>query len=187
MSAAEGSVVWIIGRPASGKTTLALGLVEALRERGRAALWLDSDRLRDVLTPEPTYSDKERDWFYGVLAHLAELAAAGGAHVVVSATAPQRAHRDALRGRVGKFALVYVRCSEAELKRRDPKGLYRRAEEGTLRNLPGVGAAFEEPDSPELALDSDKEGAEAMLARAVTLLEPIWGIERRAPSKRRKS
>jgi adenylylsulfate kinase len=174
MTAPGGSVVWIIGRPASGKSTLAQGLRDELRARGGAVLWLDSDDLRAVLTPKPTYSDAERDWFYGAIAQIAERAAAGGVHVLISATAPLRTYRERLRGRVARFAEIYVRCSEAELKRRDPKGLYRQADLGAVTNLPGYHAPFEEPSGAELVLDSETMPAAAMLEKTLRVLEPVW-------------
>ena len=162
MTCPVGQVIWITGLPASGKTTLARALIARLSERGRATLWLDSDRLRHVLTPNATYTDGERDWFYGVIAELAELGAAGGACVVVSATALKRAYRDRTRARVERFFEVYLECEREVVEARDPKHLYARSKHGAISNLPGAGAAYEVPLSAELTFDSGRTSPEAM-------------------------
>ncbi len=166
MTPAPGLVVWLTGRPASGKSTLARALETRLRARGLATLWLDSDSLRRILTPEPTYDDAERKRFYGALAHLAALAAAGGAVAIVSATAARRAYRDACRAAVGdRFVEVWVRCDLETLRARDPKGLYGRAARDTITRLPGVGVPYEPPEAPELVLDTADAGVEALADR----------------------
>lgn len=166
-----GAVVWLTGIPASGKTTIARRLVELLAERGRATLWLDSDDLRAVLTPEATYTREERDRFYAALAHLAALGAEGGSVAVVSATAPRRAHRDAARDRAEPFVEAWVRCKAEVARRRDPKGLYERADRGEITTLPGAGAPYEEPASPEVVLEADREPPEVLAAKILDVLE----------------
>lgn len=162
MSQHPGPVLWLTGRPASGKTTLAQRLVTALRSRGLAVLWLDSDDLRPILTPTPTYADEERDWFYGAIGHIAKRAALGGAAVVVSATAPKIVYRDNLRAAVPFFMEVFLSCSEAELRRRDHKGLYAAAERGEAPHLPGVGIPYEAPAAPELTIHAETHTPIAM-------------------------
>lgn len=167
----EGAVVWLVGRPATGKTCVAQHLGPRLRAQGDAVLALDSDALRTVLTPEPTYRSEERDWFYGVLGHLAKLGAEGGAIAVVSATAPRRRYRDAVRQAVTSFFEVHLTCPEAELRARDPKGLYRRAALGEISNLPGLDAPFEAPEHPELAFDTSVTPATAIAEAIMVALE----------------
>jgi adenylylsulfate kinase len=151
-----GVVVWITGRPATGKSTLARGVLAALEVRGRATLWIDSDDLRPFLTPNPDYSDAERDRFYAALGHLARRAAEGGVVAVVSATASKRSYRDEVRLVVPRFLEIWLTCDPEELRRRDVKGLYKAAEAGTIPNLPGVGAEYEPPKVAELVLDTSK-------------------------------
>ena len=153
----DGFVVWVTGRPGCGKTTVAGRVLTALRKRGFGVLGLDSDDLRPVLTPEPTYSDDERERFYRAIAHLAQLAAGGGVAVVISATGMKRAWRDALRASTPRFCEVELRCSLEAAEARDPKGLYAKARAGDIRGLPGFDAPLESSDAAELRLDAERE------------------------------
>lgn len=170
-ASADGFVVWITGRPAAGKTTLAAGLVRTLRQRNIPVLWLDSDDLRQVMTPNATYSDEERQRFYGTLGHISQRAATGGVPVVVSATASQRSYRDAVRNRIEQFIEVWLTCDEDTLRHRDPKGLYKSAEGGKIENFPGVDALFEPPESAEVVLDSAALNQDELLQRLLAFLE----------------
>lgn len=139
-----GAVVWFTGLPASGKTTLA----ERVRERVGGIL-LDSDALRDVLGAAG-YAPADRDAFYRRLGALAALLAGQGHLVLVAATAPRRAHRDAARALAPRFIEVHVTTDLAECQRRDPKQLYARARAGAAPDLPGVGAPYEPPLAAEV-------------------------------------
>lgn len=150
----KGAVIWLTGVPRSGKSTVARALVDALQARGNATLWLDSDDLRAVLTPNASYSDADRDAFYASVVHLAWLGADGGATVVVSATATKRAYREAVRNRVSRMIEVWVRADSSTLRARDHAGIYRDADAGAITNLPGAGAMYEEPTNPDLVLDT---------------------------------
>jgi adenylylsulfate kinase len=153
-SVRPGFVLWLTGLPASGKTSLAQALSRLLAQRGIRVQILDSDALRRRLTPEPTYTPEERDWFYDVVAWLAELLASHGVHVLIAATASRRAYRQAARQRLARFAEVYVDCPVEVCRARDPKGLWARAEEGEIVDLPGAGAPYEAPEAPEAYVDT---------------------------------
>lgn len=164
-----GFVLWLTGLPSSGKSSLAGELARLLAERGLAVQILDSDELRRVLTPEPTYSPRERDWFYDTLGYLAALLARNGVNVLVAATGPLREHREAARRRAGRFAEVYVHCPVEVCRRRDPKGLWRRSDAGEITGLPGAGAPYQPPRAPEVRVEtarlSPEEAARHVLAR----------------------
>lgn len=149
-----GFAIWLTGLPSSGKTTLAYTLSSMLLDRGVAVQVLDSDELRQKLTPNPTYSPEERDWFYGVVTYLAGLLTDDGVNVLVAATASRRAYREAARVRIDRFAEVYVDCSREVCRARDPKGLWKRAAKGAISALPGVGTPYEPPQSPEIRVDT---------------------------------
>jgi adenylylsulfate kinase len=150
-----GFALWLTGLPSSGKTTLAHALSRLLARRSISTVLLDSDELRERLTPNPTYSPGERDWFYGVVTYIAQLLANNGVNVLIAATAPRRAYRQAARRRIARFAEVHVECSPAVCRARDPKGLWQRADNGQIAGLPGADAPYEPPVSPEARVDTE--------------------------------
>jgi adenylylsulfate kinase len=162
--------VWITGPPASGKTVLALALRRRLADAGVAAVWLESDALRRILTPEPTYRPEERDRFYAELADLAALLVDQGFPVLVDATAPRRRHRRRLREKTPRFVEVLVATPLAVREARDPKGLYRRARVGHAPHLPGATEPYEEPARADLVI-SGESAAEESAAEIVRHLE----------------
>jgi adenylylsulfate kinase len=157
--------------PSSGKTTLAHALSRLLREREIAVQILDSDELRRRLTPNPTYSAEERDWFYDIITFLAVLLTTNGVNVLIAATASRRAYRHAARQRIARFIEVYVECPPEVCRARDPKGLWERADRGEIINLPGAGVLYEAPDAPEARVDTARHSAEEAARRILRRLD----------------
>lgn len=151
---APGFVLWFTGLPSSGKTTLARILCDRLDDEGLVVQLLDSDALRQVLTPQPTYSNAERDWFYGVLVYLAQLLAGNGVNVVIAATGARRAYRDAAHEKLARFGEVFVHCPPDVCRARDPKGLWQKVESGDISGLPGADAPYEAPRNPAARVDT---------------------------------
>ena len=145
----SGVVVWITGLPASGKSTLATRLKEKL-EPGAACCILDSDELRNTLTPSPGYDERGRDDFYTTVAGLAALLAQQGLIVLVAATANRQSCRERARELAPRFLEVFVDVPVEECAERDPKGLYAAAKSGAIGNLPGVRASYEAPAAPDV-------------------------------------
>ncbi|MDQ7030947.1 MAG: adenylyl-sulfate kinase [Ardenticatenia bacterium] len=162
-----GWVVWITGLPASGKTSLALSLRRRLNELGVSVAVLDSDELRPIFTPNPTFTHEERDRFYAALVELAHLLARYGVNVIVAATANRVAYRRMARRTLPLFAEVWTRCPPDVCRRRDQKGLYTAAERGDITTLPGVGAPYEVPEAADVVVDtarlSPEEAADIVL------------------------
>jgi adenylylsulfate kinase len=160
--------VWLTGPPASGKSTVARALEAELADGGVHAVVLESDALRRVLTPEPTYEPEERDRFYREVAGLAAVLVAQGFPVIVDATAPRRAHRDRLRESIGRFLEILVTAPLEIRQARDPKGLYARARMGHAPHLPGATEGYEEPERPDLVVSGT--AAPEQSARAIRAL-----------------
>ncbi len=156
-----GFAIWLTGLPSSGKTTLAHAMNELFSNRGIRVQVLDSDELRRKLTPRPTYSEEERDWFYDIVTYVTGLLTDNGVNVLVAATASRRAYRHTARARIQRFAEVYVDCSPDACRARDSKGLWGRAEKGEITSLPGLGMPYEPPQSPEVCVDTVKLSPDA--------------------------
>ncbi len=168
MDAPQGFAVWITGLPSSGKSSITKELVKKLKARGVHAVVLESDEMRRMLTPEPTYSPEERDWFYRTLAFLGELLTRSGINVVFDATANKRAYRDRARSLMQKFIEVYVDCPIEICRKRDPKGIYAKAASGAATEVPGVQASYEPPLRPDLTVDGQappEAGAEVIVSK----------------------
>jgi adenylylsulfate kinase len=166
--------VWLTGLPASGKSSIARALRERLEAAGVRAAVLESDVLRRVLTPKATYAPEERDAFYAALLWIGRLLLDHEVAVIFDATAPRRAHRDAARRALPRFLEVHVDTPLEDCRRRDPKGLYRDADRGELRHLPGPQEAYEAPERPEIRIrDLPPETAAGIIFDA--LRERGWG------------
>lgn len=162
----QGFAVWITGLPASGKSSLAGELALLLREQGVAVVVLESDAARKFLTPEPGYTEDERDRFYGALAEIGELIVKSGVPVIFDATASKRIYRDGARSGIPRFMEVFVDCPLEVCRKRDPKGIYARAASGAAGTVPGVQVPYEPPLRPEVTIDCrtpSAQGAEAVL------------------------
>lgn len=165
--------VWLTGLPAAGKSAVAAALLRELKSRGVEAVALESDELRKVLSPAPRYDDAGRDAFYGSMLRLALRLLRHGTCVVFDATANRKRYRDRARASIERFVEVYVDTPLPVCERRDPKGIYRRAREGTARNVPGLSAEYEAPDAPELTIRGDLDPPARSAGRIVSLLDSL--------------
>jgi adenylylsulfate kinase len=169
----QGFAVWITGLPASGKSSITRELMKKLDAGGVPMVVLESDEMRKILTPEPTYSEKEREQFYRALVLIGELITRSGMNVIFDATASQRDYRDRARSLIQKFVEVYVNCPLEVCMKRDPKGIYGRALSGKATTVPGVQASYEPPLQPEVTLncqDPPEAGANVIVNKLKLLL-----------------
>jgi adenylylsulfate kinase len=147
---------------------------------------LELDALRKTLTPEPTYSDTEREIVYRTLVYVARLLTACGRPVVIDATAHRRAWRDLARASIARFAEVQLACPLPVLRERErtrqavhaPKGIYAAADRPGA-TVPGVNVPYEEALAPELRIDTSVEDVAAAAARVAELAA---GLGRSAPA-----
>ncbi len=157
--------LWITGLPGSGKSTIAKELERMFLEAGIHFVTLSLDQIRKVLTPEPKYTDQERELVYRSLVLMARLMMEqGGKNVIIDATGNRKEFRELARRLIPEFAEIYVRCPLETCKAREAlrqgqlvqKHLYKRAYEGKLKGkLPGVSAPYEESEDPEVLVESD--------------------------------
>jgi adenylylsulfate kinase len=163
--------IWVTGLPASGKSTLVRSLTAQLAKLGIRPAVLESDVLRPILSPQAGYSTTERDSFYQQLAELGALLASQGIPVIFDATASRRAYRDHARRKIPQFFEVYVRCPLETCMARDPKGIYRKANEGTASDVPGLQAPYEPPEHADLIVDGDRETPDEASRRVLASLK----------------
>lgn len=160
-------IVWITGRPAAGKTTLARRVVSALEARGVAAALVDSDEARRAITPTATYSAEERALVYRAIAYVARRLSDAGVRAIVAATAHDDALRAAAREVCGSFFLVLADCPADACEARDPKGLYRSAR-AAPGNFPGVHVPWVDPSDADLVVPTDRPLPDDVLESLVT-------------------
>lgn len=162
--------IWVTGLPASGKSTLVAEVRTVLKNYGIEVAVLESDALREILTPDARYDERERDRFYRQLARIGALLVDQGVPVIFDATANRRAYRQEARDRISRFLEVYVDSPLHVCVSRDPKGIYRKGREGVSGSVPGIQTAYEPPERPDLIVHGEREAAEAAAQRVVAKL-----------------
>lgn len=167
----EGFAVWFTGLPGSGKSTLARLLEEVLRERGLAVAVLDGDEVRQRLSKGLGYSKEDRDENIRRIAYVAKLLTQCKAVAICCAISPYRAIREEARRQIGRFIEIHTKCPIEICQRRDPKGLYAKASRGEIKNFTGVSDPYEEPLSPEVVVETDRQSPEQSLNEIVKYLE----------------
>jgi adenylylsulfate kinase len=168
-----GLVIWLTGRPRSGKSTLARAIAARLRAGGTCACVLDGDDLRGALVPSPGYDEAARAAVYATLIGLALALAREPIAVLVPATTHARSVRDHARVAArGRYLEVWVAAGEAMCRARDDAGLYRAFDESRAPTLPGLGVAYEVPVRPEFIASGgqDDEALDVIARRARALL-----------------
>ena len=166
--------IWITGLPGSGKSTVA----DEIKKLHPEFILLRMDELRKVVTPEPTYSDPERDLVYKALVYLAMKLTEAGHDVIIDATGNLRKWRDLARQLIPRFAEVYLKCSLDVCRQREeqrtethgaPNEIYQKGMAGWP--VPGITAPYEEPLNSEVVIDAEKVLAENAAERIVRFLE----------------
>ena len=161
------AVLWFTGLSGAGKSTIANLVEKALHAQGRHTMSLDGDNVRHALNRDLGFSEADRVENIRRVAEVSKLFVEAGLIVLVSFISPYRAERMLARDCVeaGEFLEIFVDTPVDECRRRDPKGLYRRADAGQIRNFTGVDAPYEAPLDPEIQLPTMGAPPEA-LARA---------------------
>jgi len=166
---AKGFVIWLTGLSGAGKSTIAGRLVQELDRLGRHVEVLDGDEVRTHLSKGLGFSKEDRDTNIRRIGYVAGLVARSGGVAITAAISPYREIRDEIRERTPNFVEVYVRCSIEELTRRDVKGLYAKALAGEIPHFTGISDPYEEPQHPELRIDTSilsvDDGAGSILSK----------------------
>jgi adenylylsulfate kinase len=154
----QGATLWFTGLSGSGKSTVAFTLEHVLVQRGRLAYVLDGDNIRHGLNKNLGFSAADREENIRRIGEVAKLFADCGVVTMTSFISPYRKDRDgvrALHSAVGlPFIEVYLNTPIATCEQRDPKGLYKKARAGELKNFTGIDDPYEAPLTPELTIDA---------------------------------
>ncbi|MCL7452902.1 MAG: adenylyl-sulfate kinase [Anaerolineae bacterium] len=169
----KGVTVWFTGMSGAGKTALAIRLEEELRKRGLRVERLDGDIVRKGLTRDLGFSKEDRDMNIERVTFVAKLLTRNGVAVLASFISPYRAARARARQEIGNFVEVFCYASLDTLVERDVKGLYKKALAGEIENFTGVSDPYEEPESPEVTIDSGTETIEESLGKILAKLEEL--------------
>jgi bifunctional enzyme CysN/CysC len=161
--------IWFTGLSGAGKSTVANLVDRKLHALGRHTFILDGDNVRHGLNRDLGFSEADRVENIRRAAEAARLMTDAGLIVLVSFISPYRSDREAARERfeAGEFLEAFVDTPVDECRRRDPKGLYARADQGLIRNFTGVSAPYEAPENPELLLRTTEASAEELADRVI--------------------
>src|SRR5918992_5105363 len=160
---APAPVIWLTGMPGSGKTTIAKALYPKLKESGFKAEILDGDVVRKELSPELGFTKQDREIHARRVIYLCKLLSRNGIISVVCLISPYREFRRYARKEIStnnNFYEVYVKCSLEACIKRDPKGLYKKALAGEIKDLTGLQDPYEEPENPEFVVDTERQDLE---------------------------
>ena len=156
MNAQKPCVLWLTGLSGSGKSTIANELEKALFAQGRRTYILDGDNLRHGLNKDLGFTEQDRIENIRRVAEVAKLMIDAGLIVITTFISPFRADRDAARTlfEPGEFVEVFIQTPLSVCEQRDPKGLYKKARAGQIRNFTGIDSPYEAPEHPEVVIDT---------------------------------
>jgi len=168
-----GVVIWFTGLSGSGKSTLAHSVEEELYRRGHLCYVLDGDNIRHGLNKNLGFSPEDREENIRRIGEVSKLFADAGVVAMTAFISPYRKDRDTARKllKEGEFIEVYTRVPLDVAEQRDPKGLYKKARAGEIKEFTGIDAPYEEPLQPELDIDTSVRSLEQSRDEIIRYLE----------------
>jgi bifunctional enzyme CysN/CysC len=166
------AVVWLTGLPGSGKSTIGSLVERELFAAGVQTMLLDGDHVRHGLSGDLGFSERDRAENIRRVGEVARLFYEQGAVVICTFVSPYRRDRERVRSLFpeGSFFEVFVDCPVDECMRRDPKGLYRKALDGSVRGFTGVSGAYEPPERPEIVVSTSDQTPEQSVAAILAVV-----------------
>lgn len=172
MNGYPGRVIWFTGLSGSGKSSIANALEKQLFAQGKRTYILDGDNIRQGLNKDLGFSSSDRAENIRRIAEVAKLMMDAGLIVMTAFISPFRAEREMARQLIGadRFLEVYVATSLEICEQRDPKGLYKKARDGQLRNMTGIDSPYEAPLHPQMVVGKNSESLEESIRTLVRFL-----------------
>lgn len=171
----KGATIWFTGLSGSGKSTIAVALETALFNQSKMSYRLDGDNVRLGINKNLGFSEQDRKENIRRIGEVAKLFGDAGVISLSSFISPYKADRDEVRRlhEAAKlpFVEVYVDCSLAVAEKRDPKGLYKKARAGEIKNFTGIDDPYEAPEKPELHLHTDRMTVEQEVSMIIDYLK----------------
>lgn len=168
----KSALLWFTGLSGSGKSTIANAVEEELYKEGRFTYLLDGDNLRFGLNGDLGFSLEDRDENIRRIGEVGKLFLDSGAITLCTFVSPTREMREKARETVGRdFIEIYVKCDIETCKSRDPKGLYKKALAGEILDFTGIDSPYEEPENPEIVLQTDKYSVEELAKKVLEYLD----------------
>src|SRR3954453_7364864 len=172
-----GCTIWFTGLSGACKSTLAEILARRLKELNRNVEVLDGDIVRTHLSKGLGFSREDRDTNIKRIAFVCSLLTRNGVVCISAAIAPYHEAREWARKEIGNFVEVYIKCPLEVCRQHDVKGLYKLVDEGKIKNFTGVDDPYEEPEHPELVIETDKETVEESVERIFAKLVELGYLE----------
>ncbi len=169
----KSAVLWFTGLSASGKSVIAMACQEELFNRGYQVTVLDGDNVRHGLNAGLGFSEEDRNENLRRVSEAAKLFAESGMIVLTSFISPLRKNRDYAQSIITplNFFKVYVKVSLETAEGRDPKGLYKMARDGKIKDFTGIDAPYEEPLSADIVIENDTQSIQAGVDQIIAFLE----------------
>ena len=156
----KGFTLWFTGLPCSGKTVLADVVADELKKKGMKVERLDGDIVRKSLTRDLGFTEEDRNMNIERVTFVAKLLSRNGVAVLASFVSPYNKIRTYSRKEIEDYILVYIKCSLEECEKRDVKGMYAKARAGEIKDFTGIDHPFEDPDNPDIIVETDKQSVE---------------------------
>lgn len=176
----KGAVLWFTGLPASGKSTLAIAVENILFKRGCHTYILDGDNIRHGLNKDLGFTPEDRHENIRRIGEVAHLLADAGLIAITAFISPYISDRCLARkiNPKGNFAEIYCNCPLAVCEQRDPRGLYKKARAGEIKEFTGIDAPYESPKNPEVTVFTDRETVKESAGKVIECLEKIGVISK---------
>lgn len=173
-------IVWFTGLSGAGKSTLAHAVEEKLHQMSCRTFVFDGDNVRHGLCGDLDFSEEDRRENIRRIGEMAKLFVEAGVVALTAFISPFRADRLKVRNLTvpGDFIEVYCRCPIEVCEQRDVKGMYRRARAGEIRDFTGISSPYEEPENPELAIDTGSMPLELCVDQVIGYLQDRGVIPR---------